>query len=86
MAGRSRFGTYLGSGVTVRYDFGTARRKKEIYYARFVCIYIEQTVVQINIKILLDVQILIIDINNTIITLCYIIYEICFVFIVSEPK
>ncbi len=82
MAGRSRFGTYLGSGVTV----SVQQEKKKIYYARFVCIYIEQTVVQINIKILLDVQILIIDTNNTIITLCYIIYEICFVFIVSEPK
>ncbi len=25
----SRFGTYLGSGVTVRYDFGTTGKKKK---------------------------------------------------------
>ncbi len=43
------FGTYLGSGVTVRYDFGTTGKKKEIYYARFLFIYFEQTVVKITI-------------------------------------
>ncbi len=53
----SRFGRYLGSGVTVRYDFGTTWKKKEIYYARFLFIYFEQTVVQIK-KIHLDVKIL----------------------------
>ncbi len=52
----SRFGTYLGSGVTVRYVFGTTSKKKkeiyckpivgyvlEIYYARFLFIYFEQS-------------------------------------------
>ncbi len=74
----SRFGTYLGSGVTVRYEFGRKfREKKEIYYARFLFIYFEQTVVQIK-KIHLDVKIL------HIIT-CY-KYKICFVFIVSVHK
>ncbi len=43
----SRFGAHLGSGVTVRYDFGTKRKKLQIYYARFLFIYFEQTVVQI---------------------------------------
>ncbi len=66
------FGRYLGSGVTVRYDFGTTE-KKEIY-AQFLFNYIEQTVVQIKKKIHLDVKI------QNIIT-CY-IYKICFVFIV----
>ncbi len=62
----SRFGTYLGSGVTVRYDFGTTGKKKQIYYARFLLIYFEQTVVQIIIFFHLDVKIL------NIITLLYI--------------
>ncbi len=44
----SRFGMYLGSEVTVRYDFGTTG-KKTIYYARFLFIYFEQTLVQITI-------------------------------------
>ncbi len=44
----SRFGTYLGSGVTVRYDFGTTGEKK-FYYGLFLFIYFEQTVVQITI-------------------------------------
>ncbi len=54
----SRFGTYLGSVVTVRYDFGTTGKKKEIYYARFLFIYFEQTVVQITFFSYLDVKIL----------------------------
>ncbi len=62
----SRFGTYLGSGVTVRYDFGTTGKKKQIYYAQFLFICFEQTVVQIKKKIHLDVKIL------NIITLLYI--------------
>ncbi len=74
----SRFGTFLGSGVTVRYDFSTTGKKKEIYYAQFLFIYFEQTVVQITIFSHLDVKIL------NIIT-CY-IYKICFVFIVSVHK
>ncbi len=45
----SRFGTYLSSGVTVQYDFGTTGEKKQIYYTRFLFIYFEQTVVQITI-------------------------------------
>ncbi len=44
----SRSGTYLGSGVTVQYDFGTTEKKKEIYYARVLYIYFEQTVVQMK--------------------------------------
>ncbi len=68
----SWFGTYLGSGVTVQYDFGTTGKKQQIYYARFLFIYFEQTVVQITTIFFfhLDVKIL------NIITLCY-IYEIC---------
>ncbi len=46
----SQFGTYLGSGVTVRYDFGTTGGKKEIYYALVIFIYFEQTEVQIKKK------------------------------------
>ncbi len=42
----SRFDRYLGSGVTVLYDFGT--EKKDIYYAQFLFYYFEQTVVQIK--------------------------------------
>ncbi len=61
----SRFGTYLGSGVTVRYNFGTTGKKKN-YYAQFLFIYFEQTVVQITFFFHLDVKIL------NIITLCYI--------------
>ncbi len=34
--------------VTVRYNFGTTGKKKEIYYARFRIIYFEQTVVQLK--------------------------------------
>ncbi len=44
----SLFGSYLGSGVTVRYDFGTT--EKNNYYARFLFNYFEQTVVQIKKK------------------------------------
>ncbi len=72
----SQFGTYLGSGVTVRYNFGTTGKK--IYYAWFLFIYFEQTVVQIKIKNHLDVKIL------NIITLCFIyiyIYIICCTYI-----
>ncbi len=64
----SRFGAYLGSGVMVRYDFGTTGTKKEIYYAQFRFIYF--TVVQITIFFHLDAKILIIN-TNTIITLLY---------------
>ncbi len=69
--------------VTVRYvpRFDTIsvqqEKKKEIYYAQFLFIYFEQTVVQIK-KIHLEVKVL------NIIT-CY-IYKICFVFIVSVHK
>ncbi len=66
----SRFGTYLGSGVTVRYDFVTTG-KKNIYYARFLFIYFEQTVKK---KIPSGCE-------NT--TYYYMLYKICFVFIVS---
>ncbi len=66
----SQFGTYLSSGFTVRYDFGTTRKKKEIYYVRGLFIYFEQTVVQIKKKFHLDAKILIIN-TNTIITLLY---------------
>ncbi len=66
----SQFGTYLGSGVTVRYDFGTTGEKKEIYYALVLFIYFEQTVVQIKKKIHLDAKILISN-TNTIITLLH---------------
>ncbi len=69
--------------VTVRYvprfkghgliRFRYNMKKKEIYYARFLFIYFEQTVVQIKKKILVKIL--------HIIT-CY-IYKICFVFIVS---
>ncbi len=45
-------------GVTVRFDFRTTGEKKEIYYARFLFIYFEQTVVQIKKKFHLDVKIL----------------------------
>ncbi len=55
----SRFDTYLGLGVTVRYDFGTTEKKKEIYYARVLFIYFEQAVVQITISFHLDAKILI---------------------------
>ncbi len=65
----SRFDTYLGSGVTVRYDFGTTG-KKEIFYARVLFIYFEQTLVQITIFFHLDAKILFIN-TNTIITLLY---------------
>ncbi len=70
----SRFGTYLGSGVTVRYDFGTTgTKKKESYYARFLFIYFEQTVVQIMIFFFhLDLKILIITTNTIITLLCYV--------------
>ncbi len=74
--------------VTVRYiprfgghgsiQFRYNMKKKEIYYARFLFIYFEQTVVQINKTIHLDVKIL------HIIT-CY-IYKISFVFILSVHK
>ncbi len=59
----SRFGTYLGSRVTVRYN-----RNKLFYYAQFLFIYFERTVVQIK-KIHLDAKILIIN-TNPIIILC----------------
>ncbi len=48
------------------------QEKKEIYYARFLFIYFEQTVVQIKKKIHLDVKIL------NIITLLYIYNLFCF--------
>ncbi len=75
----SRLGTYLGSGVTVRYDFGTTWKKKEIYYARFLFIYFEQTVVQIKKKSPSRCE------NTTYYYMLY-IYKICFVFIVSVHK
>ncbi len=59
----SQFGTYLGLGVTVRYD---NRGKKVIYYARFLFIYFEKTLVQIKTIFHLDVNII------NIITLCFI--------------
>ncbi len=40
----SRFGTYLGSG-----GHGSIQQEKKIYYAQFLFIYFEQTVVQITI-------------------------------------
>ncbi len=64
----SQFGTYLSSGFTVRYDFGTTRKKKEIYYAWGLFIYFEQTVVQIT--FFSTAKILIIN-TNTIITSLY---------------
>ncbi len=74
----SRFGTHLGSGVTVPYDFGTTEKSKEIYYAPVLFIYFENTVVQITIFFHLDVNILIIK-TNTIITLLYYVYNLsCF--------
>ncbi len=67
--------------VTVRYvprfggqgsiQFQYNRKKKKIYYAQFLFIYFEQTVVQI-IKIHLDVKILIINTKTIIILLYYI--------------
>ncbi len=54
----SRFEAYLGSGVTVQYDF-SATTKNNIYYALFLFIYFEQTVVQKKKKFHLDVKILI---------------------------
>ncbi len=43
----SQFGTYLGSGS--RFDMISVQQgKEEIYYARFLFIYFEQTVVQIK--------------------------------------
>ncbi len=44
----SRFGTYLGSGGHGSIRFQYNLKKKEIYYARFILIYFEQTVVQIK--------------------------------------
>ncbi len=60
-----RFGTYLGSGITVQYDFGTTR-KINIYNVLFLFIYFEQTVVLIFFFVQLYVKILIIIIS------CYI--------------
>ncbi len=55
----SRLGSYHGSGVTVRYNFGTTGEKILIYYALFLCIYFEQTLVQIHFYFFhLDVNIL----------------------------
>ncbi len=74
----SRFGTYLGS----RFDTISVRQgEKEIYYARFLFLYFEQTVEQIKKNVHLVVKILIIN-TNTVITLC-IKYV---VFIVSVHK
>ncbi len=64
----SQFGMYLGLGVTVQYDFGTTRKLQQ-YYARFLFIYFEQTVVQINKKIHQDVKILKIILNYNIINI-----------------
>ncbi len=67
-----RFGGH--GSIRFRYNGGGG-----IYYARFLFIYFEQTVVQIKKKIHLDVKILIINTNTIII-----LYKtICFVFIVS---
>ncbi len=66
-----------GGHGSIRFQYN--RKKKQIYYAWFLIIYFEQTVVQITIFFShLDVKIL------NIIT-CY-IYTICFVFIVSVHK
>ncbi len=83
-----KLGVARYTDVTVRYvprfgGHGSIRfrynmKKKEIYYARFLFINFEQTVVQILKKFHLDVKIL------HIIT-CY-IYKICFVFIVCTNK
>ncbi len=61
----SRFDTYLGSGGAVRYDFGKIR--KIYYYARFLFIYFEQTVVQMFKKFHLDVKILNVILNYNVI-------------------
>ncbi len=53
-----------------RFDTISVQQGKKIYYARYLFIYFEQTVVQITIFFHLDVKIL------NIITLCY-IYKIC---------
>ncbi len=58
----SRFGTYIGSGVTVRYDFGTTGKKKSTY-AQVLFIYFEQTCMRKN-KLLILILLL----------HCYIIY------------
>ncbi len=71
-----RYVPRFGGHGSIRFQYN--RKKKEIYYARFLFIYFEQTVVQITIFSHLDVKIL------NIIT-CY-IYKICFVFIVSVHK
>ncbi len=54
-------------GVTVRYNFGSTRKIQQIYYARFLFIYFEQTVVQITILSHLDVKILNIILNYNVI-------------------
>ncbi len=70
-----RYVPWFGGHGSIRFRYNM---KKKIYYAWFLFIYFEQTVVQIKKKIHLDVKIL------HIIT-CY-IYTICFVFIVSVHK
>ncbi len=81
----SQFGTYLCSGVTVQYDFGTTGEKKRILLCS-VSFHLFWTDSNANYNILhLDVKILIIN-TNTFIKLCYIMYTIYFVFIVSVHK
>ncbi len=57
----SWFGAYLGSGVTVRYDFGTTEKIKSFF--SFILNIVDK------IKIHLDVKTLIINTNTIII--CY---------------
>ncbi len=59
----SWFGAYLGSGVTVRYDFGTTEKIKSFFS------FILNIVEKILKKIHLDVKTLIINTNTIII--CY---------------
>ncbi len=51
-----RYVPRFGGHGSIRFQY--IREKKEIYYARFLFIYFEQTVVQIKKKIHLDVKIL----------------------------
>ncbi len=70
-----RYVPRFGGHGSIRFRYNM--KKKEIYYARFLFIYFEQTV-QIKKKFPSRCE------NTNIIT-CY-IYKICFVFIVSVHK
>ncbi len=67
----SRFGTYIGSGVTVRYDFGTTEKKNLLcsgsFHLFWTDLYAKKQIIN----------------TNTIITLLYYLYNICFGLIVS---